>query len=69
MTTRVISGTIHMNGREGASRSLREGLKDKLVGFYPDLAPIYCGSINVRLDEPLQTNDDCRFNRSTQHKR
>jgi len=58
---RSILGTVWSNNRnpdEGARRSLREGLKARLVNEFPELAPIYCGSINVRLDEPLKTRHD-----------
>jgi hypothetical protein len=47
---RSILGTVWCNNRtpdEGARRSLREGLKAQLVAMFPELEPIYCGSINV----------------------
>jgi len=58
---RSILGTVWCNNRtpdEGARRSLREGLKAQLVAMFPELEPIYCGSINVYLSEPLRTRHD-----------
>lgn len=58
---RRILGTVWNNNRpahEGAGRNLREKLKAILVKSFPELEPIYCGSINVRLDEPLESRHD-----------
>src|ERR1051325_9735710 len=58
---RSILGTVCSNNRltnAGAQRSLREGLKARLVGLFPELEPIYYGSINVHLDEPLKGRHD-----------
>jgi hypothetical protein len=59
-----ITGTVWSHNRgsdSGAGRSLREGLKALLVGKFPELEPIYCGSINVDLDQPLKDRCDFRL--------
>jgi hypothetical protein len=58
---RSILGIVKSNNRSadaGARRSLREGLKALLVKRFPELDSIYCGSINVWLDEPLEICND-----------
>jgi len=56
----VWSNNRHLD--EGARRSLRKGLKARLVNEFPELAPIYCGSINVRLERAIEdrTTSRCR---------
>ena len=55
---RLPARKVNRTPDEGARRNLRDGLKALLVDKFPELAPIYCGSINVRLDEPLATRHD-----------